>query len=322
MNRPVASWEHRLLEWAYGALEGQPATKPTVVSVNGDALSRAYTRCAQITRAHSHTFYVASGLLPWEKRRAVRALYAFCRLSDDVVDRATEDAQRALTEWRHRASSEPSSDDPVLLAWADARARYGIPQRYVDQLLEGVAQDIHTRRYATFDDLAAYCYGVASTVGLMAMHIIGFEDRRAISYAVKLGVALQLTNILRDVGEDWRSGRVYLPQDELASFGLKESDIAAGHVDERWRAFLRFQVARVRRLYAESLPGIVFLHPDGRFAVAAAGELYQAILDQIEANRWDVFSRRAYIGYWGKLRRLPGIWWRARLRSRWTNVAK
>jgi phytoene synthase len=311
MSVRASAWEHRLLSWAYEGLESRASGEPMAIGERD--LARAYAYCAQLTKLHSRTFYMASGLLPLAKRRAVRALYAFCRLSDDLVDRAEGDPRATLEAWRRRALFErPGNDDWVLLAWADARMRYRIPQRYAEQLLEGVARDATAVRYATFDDLAAYCYGVASTVGLMAMHIIGFVDERAISYAVKLGVALQLTNILRDVGEDWRAGRVYLPQEELVAFGLSETDIAHGCIDERWRAFLRFQIARARRLYAESLPGVVLLHPDGRFAVAAAGELYRAILDRIEANRGDVFRRRAYLSHWDKLRRLPGIWWRTK----------
>ena len=163
-------------------------------------------------------------------------------------------------------------------------------------------------RYPTFDALAHYCYGVASTVGLMAMHIIGFESTEAIPYAVRLGVALQLTNILRDIDEDWRAGRVYLPQDELAAFGLTEGDIAAGRVDDRWRAFMRFQIQRTRSLYDEAMPGIALLDKDGRFAITAAAELYRGILDDIELNDYNVFGRRAHMTTWAKLSRLPAIW--------------
>jgi phytoene synthase len=145
----------------------------------------------------------------------------------------------------------------------------------------------------------------------MSMHIVGYHGEEAIPYAVKLGVALQLTNILRDVAEDWQNGRLYLPLDELAAFGLTEADIEAGIVDERWRAFMKFQIGRIRQLYAEALPGIGYLNKQGRFAIAAAAELYQAILNDIEDHEYDVFGRRAYITKWEKLRRLPGIWWRS-----------
>jgi phytoene synthase len=146
----------------------------------------------------------------------------------------------------------------------------------------------------------------------MTMHIVGFNGEGALPYAVKLGVALQLTNILRDVREDWDASRVYLPQDELHAFGLTEDDLARGAVDDRWRDFMRFQIARNRRLYAEAQPGIALLDPDGRFAIGAAAGLYEAILDDIEAHDYDVFTRRARLTAWQKLRKLPGIWWRAR----------
>ena len=168
------------------------------------------------------------------------------------------------------------------------------------------------KRYQTFEDVAAYAYGVASTVGLMSMHIIGFSGRQAIPYAIRLGIALQVTNILRDVAEDWEMGRLYLPLDELAEYGLDEGDIAAGQTTERWRSFMRFQIARNRLLYAEAWDGIAMLNRDGRLAVAAAGELYRAILDDIEAHDYDVFHRRAHVGAFGKLGKLPGIWWRNR----------
>ena len=311
MSIQMPSWEHRLLVWAYEALEHHTPSEP--VAADRDLLNRAYAHCAEITQAHSRTFYLASALLPQDKRRAMRALYAFCRVSDDLVDRAAVGTQIDLEGWRRRSLSSPvaSPDDLVALAWADTRLRYGIPLRYAEQLLDTIARDVTSPRYYTFDELAAYCYGVASTVGLMAMHIIGFQSIGAFAHAIKLGVALQMTNILRDVGEDWKAGRLYLPLDELATFGLSEADIAASRVDGRWRAFLSFQIDRTRRLYAEAMPGIAFLHPDGRFAIAAAGELYQAILGQIEAHNGDVFHHRAHVGQWSKLRRLPGIWWRA-----------
>ncbi|MEO8392138.1 MAG: squalene/phytoene synthase family protein, partial [Chloroflexota bacterium] len=134
----------------------------------------------------------------------------------------------------------------------------------------------------------------------------------ALPYAVKLGVALQMTNILRDVGEDWQAGRLYLPQEELAAFHLTEADIGRGQSGARWRDFMRFQIERTRRLYDEAEPGIAMLNPDGRFAISAAADLYRAILTDIEAHDYDVFSRRAHIGAVGKLARLPRIWRKSR----------
>ena len=306
------TWEHALLSLAYEARHAGMDSVPKPVA-DQDLLDRAYAHCEAITAEHSRSFYLSTRLLPAGKRRAVRALYAFCRVSDNIVDCPAGDAGRSLATWKRTAlSPEPPPNDLVATAWTDTRVRYRIPRRLAEQLIDGVARDLRQKRYQTFEDLAAYAYGVASTVGLMSMHIIGFSGAQAMPYAIKLGVALQLTNILRDVGEDWRAGRVYLPAEELAAFGLTEADLAAGRVDDRWRAFMRFQIDRNRRLYAEAWPGIARLDKDGRFAIAAAGELYRAILTDIEAHDYDVFSRRAHVSGWGKLSRLPGIWWRNR----------
>ena len=303
------TWERTLLPLAYEA--EHRVTTPTLKPV-GDVvlLDRAYAYCAALTAMHSRTFYMATGLLPLDKRRAMRALYAFCRLSDDIVDCSEVDVEGELATWSQKALTPvPPPGDLIAIAWADTRFRYQIPLRYAEQLIDGVKRDLCQKRYATFEEMAAYAYGVASTVGLMSMHIIGFAGEQAIPYAIKLGVALQITNVLRDVGEDWRCGRVYLPRDEMAAYGLTEADLDRGQVDERWRAFMRFQIERNRCLYAEANPGIALLNSDGRFAVAAAGELYRAILSDIEAHGYDVFNRRAHVTAWGKVRRLPCIWW-------------
>ena len=308
----VQTWEPKLLTLAYEAIQPQKLQLPRLVG-DSDSLLQAYAACESVTVQHSRSFHLASGLLPLEKRRAVRALYAFCRVTDDIVDNHPETAVTELQRWRaHAFSVEPPADDPIAVAWADTRLRYRVPVRYAEQLVEGIARDLTQTRYETFADLATYSYGVASTVGLMSMHIIGYIGPEAIPYAIKLGLALQMTNILRDVAEDWERGRIYLPQDEMALFGLPEGAIADGRVTPQWRQFMRFQIARNRRLYEEAWPGIRMLDRDGRFAIAAAAGLYRAILDDIERHDYDVFSRRAHIGTWGKLRRLPGLWAKSR----------
>ncbi len=326
MTLKIRDWERPLLSLAYEA--GQvygPIPLPDV----GDKkeLDRAYNFCEAVTAANSRSFFTASRFLPKEKRRSVRALYAFCRKSDDIVDRPPSGrrdpaaVREALASWQSRSLTQKADrKDPVALAWSDARRQYGIPPRYAEQLIQGVARDITDSRYQTFADLTGYCYGVAATVGLMSMHIIGFSGVEAIPYALKLGVALQLTNVLRDVGEDWAAGRLYLPLDDLRKFDLDEMDVDAGVVDDRWRAFMRFQIGRTRQLYSEAWPGIALIHADGRFAIAAAADLYRAILTDIEAHDYDVFSRRAHVNAWGKLRRLPAIWWSCKtLRAPVTN---
>lgn len=306
-------WELRLIATAQEAFNSQKLIEATHADSN--VLDKAYDYCKSITAEHSRTFFMASSLLPPEQRKAARALYAFCRVTDDIVD----DPHRSITErsitlerWQRQVmDKQPADTAPVCLAWVDTQVKFNIPRGYAQQLIAGCARDIEQTRYETFADLAEYAYGVASTVGLMAMHIVGFTGKEALPYAVRLGIALQLTNILRDVAEDWRNGRVYLPQDELQEFGLSEQDIARGVVDDRWRAFMKYQIARNRRLYDESILGIQMLEKSGRFAIAAAAELYKAILDEIEADDYDVFTRRASVSKLGKLQRLPGIWWRS-----------
>ena len=303
LQSTIPSWEQRLLALAQDALcitrdVFRPGSATKKHQVSGGAIAA----CEAITAEYSRSFYLATSLLPREKRRAMRVLYAFCRTADNLADGDVEQPEARLLELRKGiAGHHALSGDAVLTAWSGIQAGYRIPLCYAEQLLDGVERDLAQVRYHTFEDLSVYCYGVASTVGLMSMHITGFSDRRAIPYAIKLGVALQLTNILRDVGEDWNSGRFYLPLDELAAFGMEEYDVAAARVDDRWRNFMGFQIARARRLYAEAMPGISLLHPDGRFAVAAAAFLYKGILDDIEAHDLNVFTRRAFVSRGRKL---------------------
>lgn len=314
MGLPAESedWDYSVLQRAYEALN--TPTYEHAVTADPGVYDAAYAYCARLIYANSRTFHVASTLLPEPKRRAVRALYAFCRATDDLIDQVAHpyDARRLMEGWRARLANVPTPYDPLLLAWADTKAQYRIPHGFELQLLEGIARDLTQQRYTTFAELVEYCYGVASTVGLMVMHIVAFESHAALRYAVKLGIALQLTNILRDIGADWQVGRLYLPLEELARFGLSEADIASGQIDDRWRAFMRFQIDRTRALYREAESGIGLLHPEGRVAIAAAAGLYKAILNDIEAHDYDVFTRRAHIGTIGKLRRLPAIWWSTR----------
>lgn len=274
------------------------------------SLPQAYNACVAITRQHSRSFFLSTQLLPAEKRAAIRALYAFCRTSDDTVDLCLRDATQALAAWVAQVHAPaPPTGSAVLLAWNDTVARYAVPAYLPDELLAGIAMDLTVRRYATFDDLWLYCYRVASVVGLIAMHIIGYRDGAA-SYAVKLGVALQLTNILRDVGDDAQRGRMYLPLEDLARFGLNDDDILNGRRGAAFRNLMRFEIARAHRLYDEAWPGIGLLNADGRLAIAAAAGIYRGILGKIEANDFDVFGRRAYVPLAEKLLTL----WRVRRR--------
>src|SRR5215217_6364781 len=205
------------------------------------SLAEAYCSCLEITRKNSRSFFLSSQLLPPEKRRAVRALYAFCRTSDDLVDQPQVNAMQALAAWVALVhAAQPPPDNAVLLAWNDTLNRYAVPRALPDELLAVIAMDLTVSRYDTFDDLWLYCYRVASVVGLISMRIIGHREG-AVHYAIKLGVALQLTNILRDVGEDAQRGRVYLPREDLDHFGLCAEDILNGRRDQAFRSLMHFE---------------------------------------------------------------------------------
>ena len=303
-----ANWENQLI-----ALAGNvphPRTRPFFSYWAGDAsLRQAYKQAEKITAQHSKSFYFASGLLPEEKRSAVRALYAFCRTVDDIVDESMDAEQDSqLDYWRTMVETASFADnDLVAAAWADTLTRYYIPRHYALQLIDGVSRDLLPTRYQTFDELATYCYGVASTVGLMSMYIVGFKNNDAVPYAIKLGVALQMTNILRDIGEDYQNGRLYLPREELVFYGIHESDIAEGRITDNWRQFMKFQIDRTRQLYEASRAGVKMLEREGQLAVGAASVFYQGILDEIEKKDYNVFTRRASLSAWGKVSRIPAL---------------
>ena len=269
-----------------------------VLGVDAD-LRAAYATCREITRIASKTFFLASLFLAAEKRRAVWAVYAFCRTADDLVD-TTRPAPERLSrvddlECKLLAAVSGNASEPIFAAYADAARRFEIPLEPALALLRGARMDITVRRYATYDELCTYCYHVASTVGLLVSPILGYASPEALDYGIMLGRAMQLTNILRDVGEDALMGRIYLPAEDLARFGYAEDEVFASVVDERFVALMEFQIARVRAIYAEAEPGIAMLSPESRYTVRLALSLYRRILRAIEQNEYDVFTRRAYV---------------------------
>ena len=282
-----------------------------VISLSHPISQTAYAATEEVIRKHSKTFFFATALLPLGARRAIRSLYAFCRASDDLVDCGSTTLQE-IEAWRGQVSLPPAEqNNPILLSWALVREHYAIDRRYEQELLDGIAMDLHPTGYATWQDLRLYCYRVASTVGLLSMPVIGYAKgssfAKAAPYAIQLGIALQLTNILRDVGEDAALGRVYLPEEDLQAFGLTSADILHQVYDERFIALMKFEIKRARALYNEALPGISLLSPRARPAVGAAALLYQAILDRIESNAYQVHTHRAYTTGWHKAAMLPKI---------------
>jgi len=274
-------------------------------------LEAARVATEEIIRSHSKTFFFATALLPLAERRAIRSLYAFCRASDDLVD-CSDTTQKDLDHWRAEVNLPSDRQvDPVLISWSSVREQYRIDRQYEHELLDGIEMDLNFRSFHTWEELETYCYRVAATVGLLSMPVIGLARRaafeQAASFAIKLGVALQLTNILRDVGEDAARGRVYFPEEDLRRFGLTQQDILDRVYDQRFIDLMRFEIDRARRLYSASLPGIALLNPSARPAVGAAALLYRAILDEIEKIQYRVYEQRAHTSGRQKLFLLPGI---------------
>jgi 15-cis-phytoene synthase len=275
--------------------------------------------CERLTRTHARTFARASVFLPAAKRRAVFGLYAFCRVVDDLVDDAAPDAGVRLDAFAARLDAALANvdrgGDPVLREVVRAVAHYHVPRRVLTELIEGVRCDLSPVRYASWHALERYCAGVASSVGEMCTYVFGVgasaERRtRAVRRARTLGVAMQLTNILRDVGDDARRGRCYLPLDELASFGLDVDDVMGGrdvvHRPE-WAAFMRHQIARARALYHEGSQGIALLEPDAQRCATACATGYAEILRAIERRGLDTIGGRAIVGPMARV----GVLWRA-----------
>ena len=297
---------------------------------SSNELEKAYEYCESVTRLHAKSFYFAAKFLPKHKRKAVYPIYAFCRHVDDEVDETEvgdETAAIAAVEiWKQKLDEvfgvrSPNSElrtpnsevqNLIFAAWEDLLQIYRIPENLPLELMQGVLMDTTTKRYQTFDELYVYCYRVASTVGLMSSEILGYSDKIALEYAEALGIAMQLTNILRDVKEDAAMGRIYLPQEDLRKFGVTENQILAGAFDENFAALMKFEVARARRYYAEGEKGIRLLEKDSRFTVLLAARIYARILDEIEKQNYDVFAKRAHTTQRQKLFSIPKIWLESR----------
>jgi phytoene synthase len=273
------------------------------------------------TRAR--TFWFAARFLPAQTRASVGQLYAFARAVDDLVDEPgglpPDEIRSILRAWHSwldaPASPETAPEPRIALLVLPVLVDRGVPSRYLQLLVDGVASDLDRCPVVSWTDLREYCFGVASSVGLAMCHLLGAgDDPLACQAAVDLGIAMQLTNILRDLSEDVRNGRVYLPADELAAHGSSREHLLwlASHgpnaIDEPFRDLMRAQIRRARTHYESGLEGVWRLPPDARFGILVAGRLYAAILDQIEAADHDVFSRRAATSTWQKLSS-TARWW-------------
>jgi 15-cis-phytoene synthase len=294
------------------------------------SVDESYELCRQVTASYAKNFYLGTQLMPETKRRAIWAIYVWCRRTDELVDGPGSDATtpETLDLWEKRLESvfagHPHDDYDVALV--DTLARFPIDIQPFREMIAGQQMDLYRSRYETFEELNLYCYRVAGTVGLMSMSVMGVDEANSAANwnwhwgnkipkeeAISLGIAKQLTNILRDVGEDARRGRIYIPLEDLALFNYTEADLFNGVIDNRWRELMRFQIQRARKLYASAEPGIKVLSPDIRWTVWAATMLYSRILNAIERNQYDVFQKRAYVTNFQKLQCLPAAWLKSKV---------
>ena len=287
------------------------------------SIDEAYEACREETAQWAKTFYLGTMLLPSIKRRAIWAIYVWCRRTDELMDspeaqtRPVSELADRLDQWeeRTRAMFAGQVCDGLDAVMADTLERFPQPiQPYLD-MIEGQRMDLNHHRYATFEQLELYCYRVAGTVGLMTQHVMGLDPAYTTApwssspetsdAAIALGIANQLTNILRDVGEDRGRGRIYIPQEDLERFGYSEADLMAGRLNSAWKALMAFQLERAREWFTRSEAGVRWLSKDARWPVWASLRLYRGILDSIERLDYDVFNNRAYVNRWTKLLDLP-----------------
>src|SRR5262245_294775 len=283
-----------------------PSPRPSVPSLGG-----SYTYCERLARQAASSFYPAFCLLPSGQRRAMCALYAFLRLTDDLADGpgALPEKTEALADWRQATERclLGRYAHPLHPAFDQTVKRFRIPLEYVRAAIDGVEMDLRQTRYATFAELYQYCYRVASVVGLCCIHIWGFRDERAKEYAERAGIAFQLTNVLRDLGEDATRGRVYLPLEDLNRFGMSPEDLgnvralANGLRPPGFTEMMQVEVKRARHYYHAAWPLLPLLPRPGRAVFLTMARTYHGLLDEIERRNYDVYSSRVRVGFWRKL---------------------
>ena len=262
----------------------------------------AFGYARRITAHYSKSFYYSAQMLPREQRWATFALYGFCRHCDNLIDTPRQRSEteilreiQRLTEELLVAYNTGESQHPIIRAFILVAKVYGIPIAYPLDLLNGVAMDVQKARYKTFDELTLFCYRVAAVVGLMMTYVLGYKDERAFRYAKQLGIAMQLTNILRDVKEDKEMGRIYIPQTDLAQFGVTEQDILDEKMTPQLRSLIKFQIERADRYYTEAIPGISLLKTESQYAIYSAARIYRGILKKIEECDYNPFLSRVFV---------------------------
>lgn len=294
-----------------------------------EILEEAYKRCGKITAFYAKTFYLGTQLMTPEKQQAIWAIYVWCRRTDELVDgpNASRITPEALDRWEERLESlfEGRPYDILDAALTDTCSKFPLDIQPFKDMIDGMRMDLYKPRYENFDELYEYCYRVAGTVGLMSTPIMGVDPQytgsleKVYKAALALGTANQLTNILRDVGEDAKTrNRIYVPKADLESFGISEEEVltgmfspSTGKVDDRWRAFMKYQIERARYYFKEAEIGVGALDKDARLPVWSALILYRKILDSIENNDYNNFTTRAYVPKWKKLSSIPAAFVKA-----------
>ena len=283
------------------------------------ALREGYARCASITRRSSSNFYYAFMLLPAERRQALYSVYAFCRFVDDIADDASAGKPaELLTRWREELERvfNGSPTHPISRALAHNVRRFGIPRSYFEEIIDGVGMDLERTRYATFEELRLYCYRVASAVGLVCIEIFGYRNPRTRQYAENLGIAFQLTNIIRDLSEDATRGRIYLPLEDLARFGVSEDEILRGADTLELRRLLEHEVERARSFYAKAEQALAVEDRAAMVCAEAMRSIYRALLERIASKGCGVVGRRYRISTPHKLYLVGRTWVGTRLLAR------
>lgn len=264
-----------------------------------EALARAYSYCHEVTKKCDTNFYLGFQFLPKDKRNAVYASYAFCRYADDIVDEHEgRGVQWLLAKWEsdlHNAYKNEAGH-PIMIALADAVHRYNIPKAPYLGLIRGCKMDLTISRYKNFRELLTYCELVATTISSISLHIFGCSNPNAKKYGRYLSIALQLTNILRDVGEDAKKGRIYIPLEELERFGYSESELMRGVMNSSYYRLMKFQAARARSYYKKAFEGMKNFTDDSRFATVVMGGVYHEVLQKIERKNFNVYNEKVHLG--------------------------
>ncbi len=293
-------------------------SSPLIAGKGVGGVLESFKVCRALTQKHAKSFYFSSIALPQRKKRAAYAVYAFCRYADDLIDKAVEEkrdlsgAETQLGKLLDELYAGTAQMDWAPAFWLTVR-QFDIPREYFIDLIKGVLLDRERVRIKNWEELEQYCYHVASVVGLMMSKIFELSDPEAQKQAIQMGVAMQLTNILRDIKEDYANDRIYLPAMELEQFALTEEQIAQGQLNDDFVRMMKFQIERARGFYRSAEPGIAKLANDGsQLTVWIMSTVYAGILDEIEKARYNIFRGRVHTSKPRKLLLLVHAWWRWR----------